>query len=112
LHRICIGEECVVVETNEYHKCLGHGIFEYSVALSCLAAGIDSRGVRELIRNMLNDYYALCGSLNDYLAVRAGVLELLVPRGCSVEDVSYDDVIVRIRTSCGLAATCRFLKSG
>jgi hypothetical protein len=106
LRRICLGDRCVLLSSNEYRLCLGFGPLELSLAASCLLPSLP-RGAAEALRNLVNDYYALCSLYNDYVMVGVGGLGLLVPRGCLVTGIERGDGLLRVVTDCGIEASCR-----
>jgi len=106
LRRICLGSTCVLLSSNEYMSCLGFSPLELSLAASCLLSSLP-RGAAEALRNLINDYYALCSLYTEYVMIGVEGLSLLLPRGCSVTSIERNKELLKVATDCGIEASCR-----
>lgn len=111
--RFCLGGSCVAVSVEGADaRCLGLGLFEFSLAAGCLAKSTRARGVVEALRNLVNDLYALCGTIYGYVADAHGGLYLLHPRDCRIAAVRRVDGSLHVETGCGLRGSCRPVGDG
>jgi len=112
-NRFCLGGSCVAVSVEGADaRCLGLGLFEFSLAAGCLARAIRAKGVAEALRNLVNDLYALCGTIYGYVADAHEGFYILHPKDCNITAAGRVDGSFSVETSCGLRGSCRLVSAG
>lgn len=106
--KLCLEGICVEAFTEgEDPHCLAGGAAEVSAALLCLLR-LAPPILRQMLRIIMLDYYALCSPLTGVISINKGPLEgLLLPKGCSIEHLDEKEDRFEAITSCGIKVACR-----
>ncbi len=111
--KLCLEGICVEAFTEGGDpQCLVGGTAEVSAALLCLLRLVQPV-LRQMLRIILLDYYALCSPLTGVISINRGPLDgLLLPKDCTIERVDEKENYFEAMTSCGIKVVCRVVEKG